>query len=55
MDVRTDSNPPSPRPVKATNEARQGIAGQNVRIVLFTGTAAIAVIFALLWLFYFAG
>jgi hypothetical protein len=54
MDVRnTNSDSPTPRPVKTTNEARQGIAGQNVRTVLFVGLAAIIVIFALLWLFYF--
>jgi hypothetical protein len=54
MDVR-NPNPDysSPRPVKTTNEARQGIAGQNVRTVLIVGTGAIVVIFALLWLFYF--
>jgi hypothetical protein len=54
MDVR-NPNPDSssPRPVKSTNEARQGIAGQNVRTVLVIGLGAIVVIFALLWLFYF--
>lgn len=54
MDARTP-NPesPSPRPVKTTNEARQGITGQNVRTVLIVGTGAIVVIFGLLWLFYF--
>ena len=54
MDVRNpnaDSNPP--RIVKTTNEARQGISGQNVRTVLIVGTGAVIVIFALLWLFYF--
>jgi hypothetical protein len=54
MDVR-NPNPdsPSPRPVKPTNEARQGVAGQNVRTVLISALGAIIVIFALLWLFYF--
>jgi hypothetical protein len=54
MDVR-NPNPDStaPRPVKSTNEARQGIAGQNVRTVLIVGISAIVIIFALLWLFYF--
>ena len=54
MDVR-NPNPDStaPRPVKSTNEARQGIAGQNVRMVLIVGLSAIVIIFALLWLFYF--
>jgi len=54
MDVRNpNSDSPTPRPVKTTNEARQGIAGQNVRTVLISGLAAIIVIFGLLWLFYF--
>ena len=54
MDVRNpNSDTTSPRPVKTTTEARQGIAGQNVRTVLFTGVGAIVVIFGLLWLFYF--
>jgi hypothetical protein len=54
MDVRNpNSDSPTPRPVKTTNEARQGIAGQNVRTVLIVGLAAIAVIFGLLWLYYF--
>jgi len=54
MDVRNpNSDATSPRPVKTTNEARQGVSGQNVRTVLFTGVAAIVVIFGLLWLFYF--
>jgi flagellar biogenesis protein FliO len=54
MDVR-NPNPDSaePRPTKTTNEARQGIAGQNVRTVLITAMVAIVIIFALLWFFYF--
>jgi len=55
MDVRNPNSPsPSPRPVKTTNEARQGITGQNVRTVLIMGTLAVIVIFALLWFFNFA-
>ena len=54
MDVRNpNSDSPPPRPVKPTNEARQGVAGQNVRTVLIVGLGAIVIIFALLWLFYF--
>ena len=53
MDVRNPNpDPTSPRPVK-TNEARQGVSGQNVRTVLITGVIAIVIIFGLLWLFYF--
>jgi hypothetical protein len=54
MDVRNPtSDSPSPRPIKTTNEARQGVSGQNVRTVLIVALAAIVVIFGLLWLFYF--
>jgi hypothetical protein len=54
MDVRNpNSDSPSPRPIKTTNEARQGVSGQNVRTVLIVALAAIIVIFGLLWLFYF--
>jgi hypothetical protein len=54
MDVRNpNSDAPSPRPIKTTTEARQGVAGQNVRTVLIVATTAIVVIFGLLWLFYF--
>jgi hypothetical protein len=52
MDVR-NPNSTSPRPVKTTNEARQGTTGHNVRTVLITAVTAIIVIFGLLWLLYF--
>ena len=42
------------RPVVSTNQARQGVTGNNVRYVLGIGVAAIVVIFAGLWLYYFA-
>jgi hypothetical protein len=54
MDVRNpNSDSPPPRPIKTTNEARQGVSGHNVRTVLGVTLAAVIVIFALLWLFYF--
>lgn len=54
MDARTpDPKPTPPRPVKTTNEARQGITGQHVNVVLAISVGAIVVIFSLLWLFYF--
>ena len=53
MSVIPIPNSASPRTVKSTNEARQGVAGQNVRTVLIVGLGSIVVIFALLWLFYF--
>jgi hypothetical protein len=54
MDVRnTDSNSSSPRPVKTTNEARQGITGQNVRSVLIISTVSVIAAFVVIWLYYF--
>ena len=54
MDARNPNpNSSSPRPVKTANEARQGITGQHVNIVLVVSTGAIVIIFGLLWLFYF--
>jgi hypothetical protein len=43
------------RPVVTTPErARQGVTGHNVRYVLAFGIAAVVIIFAILWLSYFA-
>jgi hypothetical protein len=39
--------------VRTATEAREGVTGHNVRYVLLIGTAAVVVIFAALWLFYF--
>jgi len=39
--------------VRTATEAREGVTGHNVRYVLLFGTAAVIVIFAALWLFYF--
>jgi hypothetical protein len=53
-DPTTQQRPVQPSPVIPTNEARQGVTGHNVRYVLGIGVAAIVVIFAGLWLYYFA-
>lgn len=42
------------RTVETATEARAGVTGHGVRWVLVLGTAAIVVIFAVLWLSYFA-
>jgi hypothetical protein len=42
-------------PVKPTNEARQGVTGHNVRYVLVASTAAVVVLFAVIYAYYFAG
>jgi hypothetical protein len=39
--------------VLTTTEAREGVTGHGVRYVLMISTAAIAVTFVALWLFYF--
>jgi hypothetical protein len=39
--------------VRTTTQAREGVTGHGVRYVLAISTAAIVVIFAALWLFYF--
>jgi hypothetical protein len=43
------------RIVKTTDEARDAVTGHNVRYVLYIGLAAIIVIFAALWFYYFQG
>jgi hypothetical protein len=47
---RTETETPI---VRTATEAREGVTGHNVRYVLLFGTAAVIVIFAALWLFYF--
>ncbi|MGA2893535.1 MAG: hypothetical protein ABSE22_11730 [Xanthobacteraceae bacterium] len=42
------------RTVLPAQQARQGVTGHHVRYVLGFGTAAIVIIFAAIWLFYFA-
>jgi hypothetical protein len=43
------------RIVRSTTEARDAVTGHNVRYVLYIGTAAVVVIFAALWFYYFHG
>jgi hypothetical protein len=45
---------PEQRPVLSKVEARQGVTGQNVRYVLWFGLAGVIVVFAAIYLFYFA-
>jgi hypothetical protein len=40
--------------VKDRTQARQGVTGHNVRWVLILGTGAVVVLFAALWLRWFA-
>jgi hypothetical protein len=44
---------PEKRPVLSEVKARQGVTGHNVRYVLWFGLAAVIVVFAAVYLFYF--
>jgi len=41
------------RMVESKTEARQGVTGHNVRYVLGFGVAAVIVLFAIVYIFYF--
>lgn len=45
---------PSGQQVLPTRNARQGVTGQNVRYVLGFGLVAIVIVFAVIYLIYFA-
>jgi hypothetical protein len=51
---RPVSEPTEPRTVVATEQARQGVTGHNVRYVLGLGLAAVIVAFVVLYAIYFA-
>ena len=53
--MATSTNPSTSEApiVRTATQARQGVMGHGVRYVLVISTAAIVVIFAALWLFYF--
>ena len=53
MDVRRDNPEATPREptIISTDDARQGVTGNNVRYVLGFGTV---VLFSLIYLYYFA-
>jgi hypothetical protein len=53
MATSTNQSTPETPVVRNTTQARQGVTGHGVRYVLVISTAAIVVIFAALWLFYF--
>ena len=42
------------RIVKGATEAREGVTGHNVRYVLAASLAAVIIVFAGLWLYFFA-
>jgi hypothetical protein len=39
--------------VRSTTQAREGVTGHGVRYVLLISTAALVVLFAAIWLYYF--
>jgi hypothetical protein len=49
-----NSEGPERRPVVSAREARQGVTGHNVRYVLSFALAGVIVVFAIIWLIYFA-
>jgi hypothetical protein len=54
MSSPSDDTGRQPRSVVSTEQARQGATGHNVRYVLGVGLAAVVVVFAIIWLVYFA-
>jgi hypothetical protein len=47
----TQHDPPVTR---TTTEAREGVTGHNVRYVLIASVGGIIIVFAALWLYFFA-
>ena len=50
----SSSEDPTPRQVVPAQQARQGVTGHNVRLVLGFSIAAVVVVFAVIWIVYFA-
>jgi hypothetical protein len=50
----SSSEGPTPRQVVPAQQARQGVTGHNVRRVLGFSIAAVIIIFAIIWIVYFA-
>jgi len=48
------SEDPKPRQVVPAPQARQGVTGHNVRFVLGFSIAAVVIVFAVIWMVYFA-
>jgi hypothetical protein len=48
------SEDPEPRRVVPAPQARQGVTGHNVRFVLGFSIAAVVIVFAIIWIAYFA-
>ena len=49
----SSSQGPEQRPVIPARQARQGVTGHNVWLVLGLSIAAVVIAFAIIWIFYF--
>ena len=49
----SSSQSPERRPVIPARQARQGVTGHNVRLVLGLSIAAVVIAFAIIWILYF--
>jgi hypothetical protein len=45
---------PERGPIIPARRARQGVTGHNVRLVLGVSLAAVVIVFAIIWMVYFA-
>jgi hypothetical protein len=50
----SSSQGPEQRPVIPAAQARQGVTGHNVRLVLGFSLAAVVIAFTIIWIVYFA-
>jgi hypothetical protein len=53
MATRTNQSTDEVPVVRTTTQAREGVTGHGVRYVLMISTAAVVVLFAAIWLYYF--
>jgi hypothetical protein len=49
----SSSESPEQHPVIPARQARQGVTGHNVRLVLGFSVAAVIIVFAIIWMVYF--
>jgi hypothetical protein len=54
MNSRSNDPVPQPRQVLQAQQARQGVTGHNVRYVLGFSLASVVIVFAIIWMAYFA-
>jgi hypothetical protein len=54
MGARSNDPAPQPQQVVSAQQARQGATGHNVRYVLGFSIVGVVIVFAIIWLAYFA-